>query len=141
MLSHFMRTVVLLAIALATVGCGAAKDPHGRLPLSGTILLQGKPLDAGTIEFLPSDPKRSGARTIIRAGKYQVPREQGVPPGTYRVLISSPEPSKSAEPVGPPGHKLPPLGQERIPLKYNRDSRETVEVKADAENRFDFTIQ
>jgi len=64
-----------------------------------------------------------------------------VPPGTYRVLISSPEPSKSAEPVGPPGHKLPPLGQERIPLKYNRNSRETVEVKADGENRFDFTIK
>jgi hypothetical protein len=133
--------VVWCAAAVAAAGCGAAQDPHGRQPVSGTVTFQGTPLDAGTIEFLPPDPgKGLSARTLIRAGKYQVPREQGLPPGTYRVLITSPVGDEKAEPVGPPGMKMPPLGSERIPARYNTQSKETVEVRAGEENTFDFTI-
>jgi hypothetical protein len=33
---------------------------------------------------------------VIADGKYEVPREQGLPPGSYRVLISSPvEPAET----------------------------------------------
>jgi hypothetical protein len=136
------RGLFWLACLSAALGCGEGKDPHGRLPLRGSVTFQGKPLDAGTIEFLPSSPDVSlSARSLIRSGQYRIPREQGLPPGTYRVLISSPTADETAEPVGPPGMKLPPLGRERIPPRYNRDSRETVEVKAPGENTFDFTIE
>jgi hypothetical protein len=134
------RQLVWLACLGALAGCGQGKDPLGRLPLRGSVTFRGQPLDAGTIEFLPTTGQGLSARTLVRAGQYQVPREQGVPPGTYRVLISSPEADEKAEPVGPPGMKLPPLGRERIPPRYNRDSRETVEVQAGGDNRFDFTI-
>jgi hypothetical protein len=135
------KTLVWLALLVA-LGCGEAKDPHGRLPLSGTVTFQGKPLDAGTIEFLPPNPGQGlSARALIRDGKYRVPREQGVPPGTYRVLITSPAPADGAAPEGPPGVKLPPPGRERIPPEYNRDSRQTAEVKEGGPNTFDFTIK
>jgi hypothetical protein len=134
--------VGLAVLLVVAAGCGGPKDPHGRLPLSGTVTFQEQPLDAGTIEFLPLDPNnRFSARTMIAAGKFQVPREQGLPPGTYRVLITSPTQNESAEPVGPPGFKMPPLATERIPAQYNKDSKKTVEVKADVENSFDFDIR
>jgi hypothetical protein len=136
------RGLFWLACLCAVAGCGEGKDPHGRLPLRGSVTFQGKPLEAGTIEFLPStSDQRLSARTLIRSGQYRIPREQGLPPGTYRVLISSPTTDETAEPVGPPGMKLPPLGRDRIPPRYNRDSRETVEVIAGKENVFEFTIE
>jgi hypothetical protein len=134
------RPVVWLAF-LAALGCGEGKDPHGRQALRGTVTFKGKPLDAGAIEFLPPNPNQGlSARAMIRRGEYRVPREQGLPPGTYRVLITSPAPAENEAPVGPPGLKMPPPGQERIPPEYNRDSRETVRVEAGAPNQFDFTI-
>jgi len=133
--------MVLLTFLLAALsGCGKT-DPYGRLSLSGTVTFRGQPLDKGVIDFLPPDPQGNGARAMIQDGKYRIPREQGLPPGTYRVLIASPEANTTDPPAGPPGMKMPPLGKERIPARYNRDSQETVEVRLDADNRFDFTIE
>jgi hypothetical protein len=137
-------TACLLAIVLpALPGCTGSKDPYGRLPLAGTVTFQGQPLAEGIIEFLPSDPnQRLSTRTLVSKGKYQVPREQGVPPGTYRVLISSPDPSSqdTGEQLGPPGMKMPPPAKERIPARYNRQSRVTVDVQDGGANTFDFRI-
>jgi hypothetical protein len=137
-----LRWIVGFVCLLVVLGCGPKKDPHGRESLRGQVTFQGQPLNAGTIEFLPPDPtKEFGTRSLIQNGKYQIPAEQGVKPGTYRVLITSAESNSSEEPVGPPGMKMPPLGKERIPAKYNRDSRVTVEVKENSDNTFDFVIE
>jgi hypothetical protein len=81
--------VVWVALLLAGVGCG--RDLHDRQELTGTVILDGQPLEDGSIQFLPieaSSPWRAGA-TIV-GGNYRVPRDQGLPPGNYRVLISAP---------------------------------------------------
>ena len=132
--------IIALFVLSGALGC-AKVDPHGRQSLTGTITFKGQPLDVGTIEFVPSQAgKGYGTIGMIKDGKYQVPSEQGVPPGTYRVLICSPEANKSEGPVGPPGMKMPPLGKDRISPQYNRDSRITVEVKPSGDNRFDFSV-
>lgn len=134
------RNIALVACLFVGVGC-ADQDPHGRESLTGTVTLHGRPLDAGTIEFLPPDPDHGlGARGQVQDGRFAIPRSQDVPPGTYRVLISSPDPDPGAGPVGPPGMPMPPPGRDRIPAKYNRESRVTVVVRAGAANHFDFTI-
>jgi len=134
------KKIVVVACLLAGVGC-ATKDPHGREALTGSVTFQGRPLDAGVIEFLPSDPNQGvSARALIQDGRFVISRSQGVPPGTYRVLISSPEPNPTEGPAGPPGMKMPPPGRDRIPARYNRESRETVVVRSDAANQFDFII-
>jgi hypothetical protein len=140
MFSIALRKVVLLATLAAVAGC-AGKDPYGREGLAGVVTFRGRPLEAGIVEFLPPDPNQGiSARALIHDGKFAIPQVQGVPPGTYRVLITSPEPNTKDEPVGPPGMKMPPLGQERIPAKFNRDSQLTVEVRANDANTFDFKI-
>jgi hypothetical protein len=129
---------LFLLLALAC----SSKDPYGRLPVSGTITLRGIPIDQGMIQFLSTDANQRGpvAGAMIRDGKYAVPREQGLPPGVYRVMITSPESNNKEAPVGPPGIKMPPLGKERIPASYNRESKHTVEVKEGVENVFNFAI-
>jgi hypothetical protein len=134
------KTIVRIAFLIAFLGC-ADKDPHGRESLTGTVTFQGRPLGAGTIEFLPPDPRQGlSARGQILNGRFVIPRSLGVPAGTYRVLISSPKPNPAAGTVGPPGMKMPPPGEERIPPAYNRDSRVTVEVRPGEANHFDFAI-
>jgi hypothetical protein len=141
MRSTCKTTIVLTALVVAGIaGCGKGADPHGRLPLAGTVTFNGKPLEAGTIEFLPADPKQLSARTLVTGGKFQIARQQGLPAGTYRVLICSPQPSQTEVAAGPPGMKMPPPGQERIPPQFNRDSKKTIDVKADGDNTYHFTI-
>lgn len=135
----------LLPIALTALVVGAGcsnKDPHGRLPISGSVTLSGTPIDQGMIQFLPPEPNQKAplAGAMIRDGKYQVPREQGLAPGSYRVVISAPEAKKPDDPPGAPDMKAAPVARERIPPAYNRDSKLTIEVKEDANNVFDFTI-
>ena len=78
---------------------------------------------------------------MIQVGKFAVPREQGLLPGQYRVVIVSPEENTTDPPVGPPGMKLPPPGIERIPAEYNTKSQVIVEVSATKDNQFDFTLE
>jgi hypothetical protein len=82
-------SVICVALLVAGVGCG--RDLHDRQELTGTVILAGQPLEDGSIQFVaidPGSPWRAGA-TIVD-GNYRVPRDQGLPPGDYRVLISAP---------------------------------------------------
>lgn len=122
------------------VGCQPRSD---RLAVSGEVTLDGAPLDAGSIRFTSTGTEQlfaSGA--MILNGEFHIPREKGLPPGTYRVEISSPD--TTAPPVvykGVPGEPmLPPTSPERIPPEYNSKSRHTIELAADGDNDFKFDI-
>lgn len=75
--SLFLGTLALL-VPLA-VGCGKGKGT-----VSGTVTLDGQPLPAGTINFLPS--KGPGAGGSIEDGKYSV---ANVPAGTMTVTVET----------------------------------------------------
>jgi hypothetical protein len=135
--------VVVCCVGVAsTVGCKKA-DTGGRLAVSGTVKFQGSPLDQGTIEFTSS----GGGPTVftggmIKDGSYSVPAEKGLPPGTYRVKISSVAggaapaeemPGMPAEGAAPP--------EERIPAEYNSATTQEVTVTSDGPNKFDFDIK
>jgi len=135
----------LLAICLAMLlllltGCGSRSD---RLAVSGEVTLDGVPLDEGAIRLTSTGTAKlfaSGA--TIKNGKFHVPQEKGLPPGTYRVEISSPD---TRAPLvvykGAPGEPaLPPTAPERIPPEYNFNSKQTVEVTSAGDNDFKFDI-
>jgi len=139
------RLFALAAVVLGSsafvlfIGCGQRSD---RLPLSGTITLNGTPLDSGSIRFNSSEGEKLVATgALIQSGEYHVPQEKGLPPGRYRVEISSPD--VNAPPVmvrDGPGTAGIPAAPERIPPEYNVNSQQTVAVTVDGENRFDFSI-
>ena len=125
---------------LVFVGCGPRSD---RLAVNGEVTLDGAPLDQGAIRLTSTGSEKlfaSGA--VVRDGKFHVPQEKGLPPGTYRVEISSPD--TAAPPVvykSAPGEPtLPPTAPERIPPEYNSKSKQTIEVTTAGDNNFKFDI-
>jgi DNA-binding NarL/FixJ family response regulator len=110
-----------------------------RIGVSGHVHLAGTPLDGGVIEFRSLDSDTavvSGA--LIQDGRYSIPSRQGLLPGTYVVLISSPKPSITAPAAG--GSATAPPAEERIPANFNSASSQRVEVRRRGRNVFDFVI-
>jgi hypothetical protein len=133
---------VLLGLLLIFTfgGCGPRSD---RLAISGTVTLNGAPLDSGSIRFssLPGE-KMYATGAMVKDGAYKVPQPKGLPPGKYRVEINSPDlkaPLVATRPA--PGEPVgPPTAPERIPAAYNMNSTQTVEVAIGKGNDFVFDI-
>lgn len=128
-------TAPFLLVVLALVGCGPRSD---RLAISGVVTLNGAPLDNGSIRFSSQEsaaPMSAGA--MIQDGAYRVPQDKGLRVGTYQVEISSPDAAAPLVLDRASGMKMAP---ERIPLEYNVNTQQTIEVTADGDNQFDFTI-
>jgi len=129
--NRLLLTFVLLnGACLFVVGCGSGSVGPTGVAVSGTVTLNGVPLDQGTV--LIKWPG-SAAGGEIANGKFAIPADLGPVPGKHRVEISSLEggskvtstdPAKAMEEANGP----PPV--ERIPANYNIQSTLTAEVKA-----------
>jgi hypothetical protein len=136
-----MRTVLgclLTAVALWQGGCSASS---GTAEVSGTVLLDGQPVEEGSIQFIPVEGTTgAGAGGIIRGGKYHIPRDNGAAVGKNRVELRSFRTSgrKVQDPTAPPGV----LTDERVqafPPEYSDSSTVVKEVKS-GRNVFDFDV-
>jgi hypothetical protein len=132
------KPLALLPLAfLVALGCGG--DNLGRQAVSGAVNVDGTPLVKGSIRFQPVE-KGIGSGAKIEAGKYAIARKDGLPPGSYRVLINAPVPG--TEPTAdsaPPGDPLP-VPKELIPEDWNEKSEHTVEIK-NGKNEHNFDVQ
>ena len=134
-----LASAVCLAV-LILAGCGQS-NPLGRLALSGTVQLQGQPLDQGSIEFSPLEgsPKVTSGGPI-QEGRFEIVARQGLPPGTYRVRIFSADPSAAgAEPEFPGEHTE--VRRDRIPPEWNANSDKQITVTEDGPNEFEFDVK
>ena len=91
----WLALAILGAFALTSVvGCGVK-----RVPVAGTVLLDGQPLDGGYLEFTPDTAKGNTAQLVciapIKEGRYNLETNgvtradsgTGVPPGWYKVTF------------------------------------------------------
>ena len=139
----WVSAVVVSCLGVALFAGCETQDTGGRLAISGNVTFQGSPLDQGTIEFTSTGEGATAfTGAMIKGGSYEVPAEQGLAPGTYRVKISSVVEDSSTPVPEMPG--MPedgaPAAQERIPAEYNTESTKEVTVTADGANKFDFDI-
>jgi|SRR5579871_6404602 len=76
----------LLAVGLAaSAGCGVKLQPAG-----GKVLVDGKPVKEGTIQFHPVNGGRPATARIVEDGSFVLSYARpgdGLPPGDYRVVI------------------------------------------------------
>jgi len=144
---HSARLVSIPAAAVVALGligfagCGGGSDNLPREAVSGSVAVNGKPIKTGIITFLPSGDTPTQGGSAITEGKYAIPREQGLVPGTYKVVVSSGEGTeeKKTDTNAMPG--MPPVpAKEAIPSDYNAKSLLTAEVKAGGKNVFEFNI-
>jgi hypothetical protein len=131
-----------LGLALAACGCSGG-DGLPRQEVSGQVTLDGQPLATGSIEFQPEalagGPAVPGG-ALIDAGTYRISREQGLVPGTYKVMIfSHGESATPAAPADPGAQGKPP--PELIPRTYNVATTLKAEVTKDRANIFNFDLK
>lgn len=82
-----LRIWGFIAVALALAGCGPSNGT-----VTGTVYLDGKPLDRGSVMFHPkAGPKSYGE--IVHGGEYQIQTatKLGAPPGDYTVTVVATE--------------------------------------------------
>ncbi len=139
------RNLLLVSFALAsglsTSGCGqGTKDPYNRQSYSGIVTLDGKPLAAGAITIVPSEsgPVSSGAN--VKNGGFSVPKESGLPPGTYKVMISASEAGNSQNNPNVDVMVTAVEGKELIPARYNSQTTLTCEIRAGDPNNLKFEL-
>ena len=135
-----MRTVLCAragtALLLAMVGCQGEEKVGNSV--SGSVTFKGQPLDQGTIQFDPLENQSTLSGALIEQGRYDIPAERGLAPGSYSVRISSGQPGTAVEEAAP-GESGPPA-KERIPASFNVETNLKVEVEKDAANHFDFQV-
>jgi hypothetical protein len=130
------RGLLLLCFAVL-LGCGGSR---GRVPVTGLVLFDGKPLESGKITF----GGEQGAAGVgeIRNGSFSLSEnanQDGVLPGKYDVLIHSWIEERGS--VREDGSFSP--GITRIPLLYLDPAKSglTAEVKAEGKNHFTFEVK
>ena len=106
---RFTAYAVVLVIGFAANGCIPVSDS---VPVQGVVLLDGKPLPCGIVQFQPASGQPATGE-IASDGSFTLSRyapSDGVPPGTYRVSVLAYDPQASTR------------SEENliVPLKYTR---------------------
>jgi hypothetical protein len=86
-----MRYLTLAAMTVAMIGCGESGPKL--VPVSGTVTLNGKPLEGAEIVFTPDPASTEGQPAVDMTGpagnyKAMTRGRSGVVPGKYKVVIT-----------------------------------------------------
>jgi len=140
-----MRRLLLLVAALSllgNIGCGSGGIP-GHKAVSGTVTLDGQPLDQGLIQFQPQGSGGVNGSARIEAGKYALPEGGGLPVGSYKVAISSTNApaATSSDPMEAMNQAGKAKAVERIPAQYNVKTTLTATVTEEGEQVFPFDLK
>lgn len=123
----------LFAFALAT-GCSSNEKPLGEV--SGIVVLDGTPLESGTIALAPVDGEYPIATAEIVAGEYQIE----APAESFKVVIRSPKVIKKVNVYNQPGGPTREITKETLPEKYNAKSELRIDVTpGEMERNFDLS--
>jgi hypothetical protein len=126
------------ATALTVSGCGS-----GKIPVKGSVLFAGKPVEEGMITFEPGDGKGPTTGGLIAEGKYELEGEAGALPGEKIVRIVALRKTGRMIPAGspaPPGTMVAEVIQ-CVPSRYNDHSALRVQITPGRANTHDFDLK
>jgi len=121
--------VPLLAVGLALSGCGPAEPV--KVPVRGTVLLDGRPLDEGTVYF-KTIQEGSVERMDVQDGKFEGTAELG----ERRVEVCR---FREGDPIATGAANFPNTIN-TIPSRYNTESELTATVTENGPNEFTFEV-
>jgi hypothetical protein len=130
------RINAFLLVLACLAGCD---DGPLRLPVTGTVQLDGKPLAMGSLLMTPL---KSGpvAGCDIKDGRFEMPKDRGPGPGEYRVEITAYRPTGRKvfdSDLNASTETLEPI----VPARYNTSSELTATVSAEEPNEFAFDLK
>lgn len=110
----------LLAV-LVSGGCGTGGLRGERLPVSGTVTLDGKPLTYGLVEFSQLAERGELQTAVVRDGRFSLAPPLGLPAGTYSVCLLPYVPeADELDRLPPEGRKAVAAASDLIPPSYRR---------------------
>jgi hypothetical protein len=121
-------TFLLCALVGLFIGCGGPPMAN----VSGNVLVDGKPLNKGTIEFTPAEGEGDPASVAIVDGRYEVKMVAG----NKQVRITAPV-SVGRQKVG---NIMEEIMQESLPDRYHVQSELKLDVKPGA-NTKDWSLE
>jgi len=139
----------LFALGIVTAGCGG-RDPNlpDLVPVAGVVTLDGKPVSAASVWFVPTGSTRGGGSTgyTDEKGQYELKAQHGgsgAPVGQYQVVIS-----KMVMPDGSPYSAesgVAPMdspARELLPERYCSETDSTLKatVPDGGSSSIDFTL-
>jgi hypothetical protein len=152
---YIRLSLVLCCVLFCFSACSSKQpNPDGRLDISGTITLNGGPLEGAKVRnimFEPIDDPTSGPSTAVidlQTGKFLCTMHDGLKPGKYRVklFVEAIYDKRTNQPVGPDfgstddddgqGYRVP-----LIPPDFNTQSTIEFEVASGKKNVFDYDIK
>jgi hypothetical protein len=141
---------MIVALAFASSGCGGG-DGLPRRAVSGTVTLDGQPLDKGLITFTPAGGggDSTSAAAAVADGSFAVAKDVGLVPGKYRVAVSvmkevRTKASKKKQVDNATGEEIDAFDttatKESLPARYNAQSELTADVTDAGPNEFSFPL-
>ncbi len=137
---------VLLGISVLSVQAACSREENGRFRVQGQVSVNGKPLEHGSVLFIPLPPtKGPEAGAVILDGAYDLQAGEGPVAGSHRVEIRADMTHSYEYDITNPREYLAhgphaPVRQP-IPPEYNVRSKQEVQVSPTGENVFDFHLQ
>ncbi|WP_150106161.1 hypothetical protein [Rubinisphaera brasiliensis] len=129
----------LLCLALAVsglVGCGSSSDGPELISVSGQVMLDGQPLQSGSILFKDPEGKARSYFATIEDGTY----ETRIETGKRRVEVSAIRSVPGKMVPNAEGDGMEPASEQYLPAEYNKLSTLEIEVDHSGENDFDFEL-
>lgn len=121
----------LLVALVVLVGCNTGPRTH---VVRGTVSLDGEPIEEGEITFTPEGGVHGPTQGKIKAGQYEFKAVEGM----NKVHFSA----AKIKPGGAKGAAGEPVPEDYLPERYHvGKSKQTAEVKAGGENKFDFPLK
>lgn len=111
-------------------------------PLSGTILIEGRPMAKGIVRFISIDPdKPLSFGSYVKDGRYQVPAEFGITPARYQVEFSSIGAEDLQRMLAARQDDAPVEIKEEVPARFNRNSEVQLDLTSGTVVQADFDLR
>jgi hypothetical protein len=131
------RAGMLILMMVLLIGCDTSAR---KLPLVGQITLGDKPLVEGSISLTSTTGPESTFATV-QDGKFSIAADNGVPAGSYRVVILGFESTgRQMEDPDFPG-KMIDEKRSVVPSQYNENSQLQVEITANNSQSLSFRLE
>lgn len=129
-----LPAVAGLAITLLA-GCGHKANGPEREEVTGRVLVNNKPLAAGRIRLMPTRETRGPATSAaVTDGYFQIPREHGVPAGTYVVQVEEVGPVDLNDEENFAKYLRQRVPAPRLPAQFNEKSELLATVESGTPN-------
>jgi hypothetical protein len=120
------RTSFGLFVVLSWLsGCGS--EP-ARFPVSGSVVLDGKPMPDCILTFVPLNVQATGVTVSVDGGLFDT-GSTGLVAGDYRLLFNDIQPDLEEFEEARASSKGLPLNRPKVPLRYTVDNELRVTVQ------------